>query len=59
VVRVLLDWAADLNARGKDGRTALVRALSQGHADIVVILLEMDVDLVTRIDSLGISALKN
>ena len=40
VVRLLLDYGANVNARDKKGVTALVVAAIKGHEDVKAILLE-------------------
>jgi ankyrin repeat protein len=40
VVRLLLKYKADINARDNDGRTALHRAAEKGHKGVVWLLLE-------------------
>ena len=38
VVKPLLDKGADANAKSKDGATALMMAIEEGHVDVVDML---------------------
>jgi len=40
IVKLLLEKGADANAKDKDGKTPLDRALSEGHTEIVKLLRE-------------------
>jgi ankyrin repeat protein/tRNA A-37 threonylcarbamoyl transferase component Bud32 len=45
VVKLLLDKGADVNAKDREGRTALMWAASSGNVDIVKILLDAGADI--------------
>ncbi len=45
---------ADINTRDKDGKTALMIAVVNGHQDLVDILLEKDADLYIKNEVLWI-----
>ena len=42
VVKLLLEWEADVDAAAKKGVTALMLAAGSGHTEIVRLLLEWD-----------------
>lgn len=44
-VKALIDASADVNAKDKKGRTALMEAAFSGHADIVTLLLDKGADI--------------
>jgi ankyrin repeat protein len=55
-VRALIDKGASVNARGEDGRTALMEAAYGGHTEVVKLLLEKGAD-VTPVKDDGATAL--
>ncbi|CAD5125524.1 DgyrCDS13731 [Dimorphilus gyrociliatus] len=50
VGRKLLELGADLNAKDKDGKTALMIAVINGHNELVELLLDSNCDLTIRND---------
>jgi len=56
VVRALLDKGADVNAKRRDGWTALMIAANNGHADVVHALLDKGADVNAK-DNDGVTAL--
>jgi ankyrin repeat protein len=56
IVRQLIKEGVDINAKDKDGDTALIYACDQGHAEIVKLLIEAKAD-VNTIDKDGNTAL--
>jgi len=48
IVRVLIAWRSNVNARDNDGKTALIVAAARGHADIVQLLLQHGADVNTK-----------
>ena len=55
-VKALIDKGASVNARGQDGRTALMEAAYGGHTEVVKLLLEKGAD-VTAVKDDGATAL--
>ena len=53
VARQLLDAGAEIDARGRDGVTALELAAVQGRGELVEMLLERDADVDVRHDGGG------
>lgn len=58
IVRVLIAWRSNVNARDNDGRTALIVAAARGHADIVQLLLQHGADVAAK-DRFDNTALHN
>jgi ankyrin repeat protein len=50
-VRSLITENADINAKGSSGKTALMYAISNGHKDIAVVLIEHGADTNAKEDS--------
>lgn len=40
IVRILVDKGADINIKDKNGRTALMWAIENGHSDVVQVFKE-------------------
>ncbi len=45
IIRLLVEWGADLNRRGKDGATPLVRAIRAGNRVLVKNLVQQGADV--------------
>ena len=50
IVRLLLDKGADVNAKDRSGKTAMILAAKNGHADIVRLLLDKGADVNAKAD---------
>ena len=57
ILRALLEYGADINAKGFDGETPLLFALSSCHQEAVQILLEFGADVNIKEDKQGYNAL--
>ena len=58
IVRALIAWRSNVNARDNDGKTALIIAAARGHTDIVQFLIQHGADITTK-DRFDNTALHN
>ena len=57
IIKLLLENGAALNAKNRDGATALMSASANGYMEVVKFLLEQGIDINAR-DNGGMSALR-